>query len=98
MKLTVILQPEAYGGYSAVCPALPGCVSEGDSLEETLANIREAIDLVLEVRRQQGLPGPVESPEIIAREVEACLKDREAEGLPLTIETREVDTGVEVAA
>lgn len=37
MKFTVILSPEAGGGYSVVCPAVPGCVSQGDSLEEALA-------------------------------------------------------------
>ena len=98
MKLTVILEPYADGGYTIVCPALPGVVSQGDSLEEALANIREAIELSLEVRQEDGLPGPIESPEIIGRAVEDCLKDREADGLPLTIETREVLLTTEVAA
>ncbi len=97
MKLTVILLPEANGSYSVVCPALPGCASQGDSLDEAIANIREAIDQSIEVRSQDSLPEPIESPEIIAREIEACLKDREGDGLPLTIETREVEVQTEVA-
>jgi predicted RNase H-like HicB family nuclease len=91
MKLTVILEPETDGGYSVVCPAIPGCVSQGDSLDEALDNIREAILLCLEVRRDEGLPEPLETPEVIAAEIEACLRDRADEGLPLTIETREVE-------
>jgi predicted RNase H-like HicB family nuclease len=98
VKFTVILAPEAGGGFSAVCPALPGCISEGDSREDTLANIREAILLCLEVRKEQGQPNPVETPEVIAEEIRACLKDRAAEGLPLTIETQVVEVAAEVAA
>lgn len=97
MKFTVILEPEADGGYSAICPAIPGCVSQGDSLEEALTNIREAIRLCLDVRREDDLARPVETPEIIAREIQRCLEDRAQEGLPLTIETREVDVEAEVA-
>ena len=88
MKFTVILSPEADGGYSVVCPALPGCVSEGDSLEEALENIREAILLCLEVRNEDRQPAPAETPELVAEEIRACLKDRAEEGLPLTIGTR----------
>ena len=90
MKFTVVLSPEADGGYSVTCPAVPGCVSQGDSLDEALANIREAILLCLEVRNDQALPLPAETPELVAEEIRACLKDRADEGLPLTIETREV--------
>ena len=91
MKFTVILEPEADGGYSVVCPALPGCVSQGDSLDEALVNIREAILLCLDVRREDRLPPPSETPEIIAREIQECLKDRAEDGLPVTIETCEVE-------
>jgi len=48
MKLTVILEPSEEGGYTALVPALPGCISEGLSRDEALANIREAIALYLE--------------------------------------------------
>lgn len=98
MKFTVVMEPEADGGYSVVCPAIPGCVSQGDSLDEAIRNIREAIVLSLEVRREEEIPPPTETPEIIAREIQECLKDRAEEGLPLTIETREVDVEAEVAA
>lgn len=37
-----------YGGYTVVCPSLPGCYSQGKTVSEAFANIREAIDLCLE--------------------------------------------------
>ena len=48
MKLTVVLEPSEDGGFTAIVPSLPGCLSEGDTREEALANIREAIELYLE--------------------------------------------------
>jgi predicted RNase H-like HicB family nuclease len=48
MKLKIILEPSEEAGYTAIVPALPGCISEGDTREEALRNIREAIDLYLE--------------------------------------------------
>lgn len=97
MKFTVILSPEVESGYSVICPAIPGCVSQGNSLEEALANIREAILLCLDVRKDEGLPLPVETPEVVAGEIHVCLRDRAEEGLPLTIQTREVEVEAEVA-
>ncbi len=97
MTFTIILSPEAESGYSVICPAIPGCVSQGNSLEEALANIREAILLCLEVRKDGGLPLPGDTPDIVTEEIRACLKDRAEEGLPLTIETREVEVETEVA-
>lgn len=48
MKLQVVLEPSDEGGYTVYVPSLPGCVSEGDTEEEALVNIREAIELYLE--------------------------------------------------
>ena len=48
MKLKVVLEPSDEGGYSVLVPSLPGCISEGETLDEALANIREAIELYLE--------------------------------------------------
>ena len=48
MKFRVILEPSEEGGYTAIVPSLPGCLSEGDTREEALKNIREAIKLYLE--------------------------------------------------
>jgi predicted RNase H-like HicB family nuclease len=48
MRLTVVLEPSEEGGYTIYVPALPGCISEGETKEEALANIKEAIKLYLE--------------------------------------------------
>jgi predicted RNase H-like HicB family nuclease len=48
MKYAVILERESDGGFVVSVPALPGCVSQGDTREEAMANIQEAIELYLE--------------------------------------------------
>ncbi len=55
----VLLEPdEEAGGFVVTCPSLPGCYSEGDTLEEALENIKEAIELCLEDMRAQKTPIP----------------------------------------
>lgn len=53
MMYTIILEKEEEGGYSAQCLELPGAISQGESKEEALNNIREAIEAVLEVLNQE---------------------------------------------
>jgi predicted RNase H-like HicB family nuclease len=48
MKLRIVLEPSEEGGYTAIVPSLPGCISEGNSKVEALRNIKEAIELCLE--------------------------------------------------
>ncbi|MEW5937519.1 MAG: type II toxin-antitoxin system HicB family antitoxin [Candidatus Thermoplasmatota archaeon] len=48
MKLKIVLEKSDEGGYTVYVPSLPGCISEGDTEEEALANIKEAIALYLE--------------------------------------------------
>ena len=59
MRLPVVLMPGEDGYIVAECPVLPGCVSQGKTREEALANIKEAIELCLESREEEGwsLPG-----------------------------------------
>jgi predicted RNase H-like HicB family nuclease len=52
MDYAVKLNPEKEGGYSVVVPGLPGCVSQGETREEALENVREAILLYLEVAQE----------------------------------------------
>ena len=54
----VIIEPDDTGGYVVSCPSLPGCHSEGETIDEALANIREAIELYLEVLEEDGQPIP----------------------------------------
>jgi antitoxin HicB len=98
MKFTVILEPEEEGGYSIHCPAIPGCHSQGETKEEALANIKEAILLCLEVISEESRPIPEQSPEVISEAICLCLEDRAEAGLPLTIETQEVEVLAGVAA
>ena len=48
MDINIILEPSDDGGYTVYVPTLPGCISEGDTIQEALDNIREAIQLYLE--------------------------------------------------
>ncbi len=48
MKIKVYLEPSDEGGYTVFVPSLPGCISEGETKEEAIKNIKEAIELYLE--------------------------------------------------
>jgi predicted RNase H-like HicB family nuclease len=69
MTFMVTLERGEDGYILAECPALPGCVSQGRTREEALTNIRDAIQGILQVRRQHGLPIP--AAEVVAVEVAA---------------------------
>ncbi|MBT9161218.1 MAG: hypothetical protein DDT27_01469 [Dehalococcoidia bacterium] len=56
MKLPVTLDQGEDGYIIAECPVLPGCISQGKTEEEALANIKDAIEGILELRRKRGLP------------------------------------------
>jgi len=56
VRLKVIFEPSDEGRFTVHVPALPGCISEGDTLDEARKNIREAIELYLETEDQTGLP------------------------------------------
>ena len=74
-RYTVVLHPDPdEGGFTVTVPALPGCITEGETLDEALANAREAIELRLEVLMEDGQPIPVEpEPLVTAVEVESPL-------------------------
>ena len=58
-EFQVLLTPDPdTGGYVASCPSLPGCYSQGTTVEEALANMREAIELTVEDMREYGEPIP----------------------------------------
>jgi predicted RNase H-like HicB family nuclease len=61
LSYTAILEREVDGGFVVSVPALPGCVSQGDSRQEALSNIREAIELYIEDCREAGDPVPEEA-------------------------------------
>lgn len=48
MKIQILLEPSEEGGYTVIAPTLPGCISEGDTKEDAIKNIKEAIELYME--------------------------------------------------
>jgi predicted RNase H-like HicB family nuclease len=64
MKLIVSLDRDEDGVWIAECPSIPGCVSQGSTKEEALENVKEAIQLCLEVRAEQGLPLTIETRQV----------------------------------
>jgi predicted RNase H-like HicB family nuclease len=64
MKFLVTFERDEAGFVVAECPALPGCLTQGRTEAEAIANIREAIELSLETRREQGIPTKIEVTEV----------------------------------
>ncbi len=64
-RYTVTFTPAEEGGYTVSVPALPGCISEGETYEEALDNIKEAIQAYIESLQKDGLPVPEELSEKI---------------------------------
>jgi len=58
MKYKVVVEPQEEGGYTVYVPTLPGCVSQGETVEEALDNIKEAIEVYLESFKQRGIDLP----------------------------------------
>ena len=64
MKLIVTLERDETGMIVAECPSIPGCISQGATEEEAMANIREAIEACVEARVANGMPVTVATREI----------------------------------
>jgi len=64
VKFVVTLERDEDGMLVVECPAIPGCVSQGATEDEAMANIREAIILCLEVRAEHGMPLTVSTREV----------------------------------
>jgi predicted RNase H-like HicB family nuclease len=70
-RYTVVLEREADGGYHVSCPALPGCHTQGDTIDEAMANAREAIGVYLESMIAHNEPPPVE--DILIKPIEVAV-------------------------
>ena len=68
MRMTVTIDRDEDGVWIAECPSIPGCVSQGNTKDEALVNIREAIELCREARVELGMPLTIET-----RQVEVAL-------------------------
>jgi len=64
MKFAVTVDRDEDGMWVVECPSIPGCVSQGKTKAAALKNIKEAIELCLEVRAERGLPLTVETRQI----------------------------------
>lgn len=64
MKFLTTLEQDEDGAWVAECPSIPGCITQGGSRHEALQNIREAIELCLEVRSEFGMPLTVETQQV----------------------------------
>ena len=64
MHFTVTLDRDEDGVWIAECPSIPGCVSQGKTKDEAIANVREAIALCLQVRAEQGFPLTLETRQV----------------------------------
>ncbi|NIT36937.1 MAG: type II toxin-antitoxin system HicB family antitoxin [candidate division Zixibacteria bacterium] len=70
-KYKVVLEQAEEGGFVVTCPAVPGTVSQGDTYEEAVANIKEALALALECYREDGVALP-EDVDVTVEEVEVA--------------------------
>ncbi len=65
LQYSVMISPlgvEDGGGFSAVVPDLPGCMSDGETPEEAIANVRDAIAAWIEAAEEMGRPVPAPTP------------------------------------
>ena len=67
---TAIFEPAEEGGFVAYVPILPGCVTQGESFEETKEMVKKAIRGYLEVAKESGKSAPVESGEVVISKVQ----------------------------
>ncbi len=71
MKLDIVFEKQQEGGYTVYAPALPGCISEGETKAEALKNIREAVSLYLEETGKSKLKKLLNNVSIVKTEVKA---------------------------
>lgn len=67
MEYTVIMHPAEEGGYWVEVPALPGCYSQGKTVEKTLENIKNAIESHIEVLKEDGMEIPRDIGYVISK-------------------------------
>jgi predicted RNase H-like HicB family nuclease len=67
MEYTIIIHPAEEGGYWTEVPLLPGCYSQGETIEEALNNIKEAIEAHVEALREDGQEVPQEAGVLLGR-------------------------------
>ena len=69
-QYTAVFDPDKDGGFTVTIPSLPGCISEGDTFEESLKNIKEAASLYLETLQEENLEIPQEQRGVVITPIE----------------------------
>jgi predicted RNase H-like HicB family nuclease len=64
MRFLTVLDRDEDGVWIVECPSIPGCISQGSTRDEAVANIREAITACLEVRAERGMPLTIETQQV----------------------------------
>ncbi len=67
MEYTILIHKAEEGGFWSEVPAVPGCYSQGETIDETLQNTKEAVESHLMALREDKLPAPVEESHFIAK-------------------------------
>lgn len=73
-RYTVVFLQDSSGGYTASVPLLPGCVTQGEDLEEAKENIKEAIEVYIETLKEDGDEIPTEEDECLSTTISVPLK------------------------
>jgi len=71
VRYTIVVHSDETGGYWVEVPALPGCASQGETVDEALDNVKDAIKLYLEVLEEDGSPIPKDEDVVFKVEVAA---------------------------
>lgn len=69
LKYTAIFEPAEEGGYIVSVPALPGCVTQGETFEEAVAMIKDAIQGYLAVLKEEGEKTPQETEDVVVTKI-----------------------------
>lgn len=69
LKYTAVFEPAQEGGYVVTVPALPGCITEGDTFEEAVRMVKDAIKGYLAVLKDEGQEIPQETEDVIVTKV-----------------------------
>ena len=84
---TIILSPDPdVGGFTAICPAMPGAITEGDTRDEALDAMRGVMEAWLDIAHEYGEEPLAESPDVVAAEVATVLQTRDEAGWDHSIE------------
>lgn len=95
---TVILSPDPDGPWTAICPAMPGAITEGESREAALSAMQGVMVAWLDIARREGFETLTETSQLVAEALAHVLEDRAEEGWELQVETTTLRPQISAAA